>query len=68
MEATFQMSRATKAMLQRRVTDLTRLYNELAREVNSLSDEMVPFTAERDMRQGDTVMVRIPRRYRVRNS
>lgn len=67
MDATFRMSGATKAMLQRRVTDLTRLYNEVARELNAVTEPTVPFTVDRDMRQGETVMIRVPRRFRVQN-
>lgn len=62
------MSRATKAMLQRRVTDLSRLYNEVAREANAITDFVVPFTADQDIRRGQTVMVRVPKRYTVRNT
>jgi hypothetical protein len=67
MQPTFSLSRATKPMLQRRVTDLSRLYNEAARELNAVCDSTVPFTADDDIRKGDTVIVRVPRRFIVRN-
>ena len=60
------LSRETKAMLIRRVRRLQQLYAAEVARANALCDETVLYTAERPIRTGETVMVRVPRRFVVR--
>ena len=49
-----RLLRQSKAALARQVV-------ALARDLNRITSEVVPVTIERDMRPGDTLMVRVPK-------
>jgi hypothetical protein len=53
--------RVTKAWLEQRCRILTRERDELGRQLNAITPATVPYTAEEDIRQGTTVLVRVPK-------
>ena len=55
------LTKQSKAALARRVIELSR---ELER-YRGIGDTVEPFTIDRDMKAGDTIMVRIPKRFQV---
>ena len=61
-----RMRGVTKALLERRVRELMRQLKKEIAFSNSLTDEVVAYTANAPIRVGETVMVRVPRRFMVR--
>lgn len=47
------------------VRELARQNQELRRELDSIADHVVPYIAEYDVPKGETVMVRMPKRFKV---
>lgn len=47
------------------VRELAQKNDDMRRELDSISDDIVPYIAERDIPKGKTVMVRVPKRFKV---
>lgn len=54
-----------KSELIAMVRELAQQNQELRRELNTITGHVVPYTAEYDVPKGHTVMVRVPKRFKV---
>lgn len=62
------LSKKTKPQLVYLIHKLLRDNVALREELDSITDRVVPFIAEYDVPKGHTVMVRVPKRFKVSES
>lgn len=59
------LAKKKKSELIAMVRELARQNDEMRRELDSITDHVVPYIAEYDVARGQTVMVRVPKRFKV---
>jgi hypothetical protein len=64
LDGPLNLLRLKRAELIALVCQLQSENLELRKQADGIIDTIIPYTLEEDRRRGDTIMVRVPRKYR----